>query len=316
MLSRREILRRVIAAASVPPLGALGACVARREVDAQAHPEPAEAHAMHTNRVSLAQWSLHRFIKDGGLDPMDFPRYARERFGLRGVEYVSHFYKPQPVSGEWALELRRRADDEGVQSILIMVDGEGTLGSPNALERQKSVQAHQRWLDAAAVLGCHSIRVNAHSEGDATVQRDLCADGISSLCERAAPLGLSVIIENHGGLSCDGEWVASVVRTVGLPNCGTLPDFGNFKCLDGTMADRYAGVAAMIPTARGVSAKSYDFDAQGEETTIDFARMLGIVRTGGYRGWIGIEYEGKRLTEPEGIEATRALLIRLGCVAS
>lgn len=267
------------------------------------------------NRISLAQWSLHRAYKEGQLDPMDFARYTREQFGIAGIEYVNQFYRSKARDGAWVMELRRRADDAGVVSVLIMVDAEGVLGSPSAVEREKSVQAHRRWLDAAATLGCHSIRVNAHSEGDAATQLALCADGIGRLCEYAAASGLAVLIENHGGESCHGDWVATLVRRIGLPNCGTLPDFGNFKCADGTMMDRYAGVEAMIPFARRLSAKSHDFDERGEESSTDFARMLAIARGAGYTGWVGAEYEGNRLSEPQGIVATRDLLLRLGCVA-
>lgn len=271
--------------------------------------------AMTKNRVSLAQWSLHRKIRDGQLDPMDFPAFARATFSLAGVEYVSLFYRQMPADGSWARELRRRADDAGVTSVLIMVDDEGEIGDPDSSARERTVEAHRRWLDAAAVLGCHSIRVNALSVGSPEVQCDLCADGIARLCEYAAPSGMAVIVENHGGMSCLGEWVAAVVKKVNLPNCGTLPDFGNFQCADGTMNDRYDGVRAMMPFARGVSAKSYDFDAGGEETSTDFARMLAIVRDGGYQGWIGVEYEGTVLGEIEGTLATRDLLLRNGCVA-
>ncbi len=265
------------------------------------------------NRVSLAQWSLHRMLKAGRLAPMDFPEYAKTTFGFTGVEYVSRFYAQMPPESDWARELKSRCDVAGVTSLLIMVDDEGDLGDPDAKGRQGAVESHRRWLDAAAVLGCHSIRVNAKSSGTAEEQRDLCADGIVRLCEFAQASGLAVLIENHGGMSCDGSWVAAVVRKVGMPNCGTLPDFGNFRCEDGTMRDRYEGVAAMMPYARAVSAKSHDFSGDGSETATDFGRMLEIVAAAGYEGWIGVEYEGKILDEVAGIVATRDLLLKHGC---
>ncbi len=253
-------------------------------------------------------------LRSAELAPLDFPAFVRSSCGVLGVEYVSTFYRGMPSDGAWAMELKRRADDAGVTNILIMCDGEGDLGDPDATARGKAVDAHQRWLEAAAVLGCHSIRVNARSAGSREEQTARCADGLRQLCVRARPLKLNVIVENHGGISCDGEWVAGVIRNVGMENCGTLPDFGNFRCEDGTMADRYAGVKAMMPYARSVSAKSHAFDAAGQETQTDFARMLGIVRAAGYGGWIGVEYEGDAIGELAGTLATRELLLKCGCV--
>lgn len=264
-------------------------------------------------RISLAQWTFHRTIKSGALDPMDFAPYAAEQVGVRGVEYVSTFYRSMPLDGAWAHQLRQRAQGAGVESLLIMVDVEGMLGAPSAQVRREAVDAHRRWLDVASVLGCHSIRVNALGEGDAAAQVESCADGMSLLCEHAAKQGLWVLIENHGGCSCDGAWVAEVVRTSGAKNLGTLPDFGNFKCTDGSERDRYAGVEAMLPFARALSAKSHDFAADGSELHTDYARMLRLAQSANYAGWIGIEYEGKVLGEVDGARRTRDLLLRLGC---
>lgn len=264
------------------------------------------------NRISLAQWSLHRAIGTGALDPMDFPLVAKRDYGIAGVEYVNSFYRSR-IGDVAALgkELSTRCGDAGVTSVLIMCDGEGDLGNPESAERAKAVQNHVRWLDLAAILGCHSIRVNAKSAGSAEEQAKLAADGLRSLAELAEPKKLNVIVENHGGLSSHGDWLAGVIRSVGLPNCGTLPDFGNFY-----EYHRYQGVRDLMPWAKGVSAKSYDFAPDsGAETTIDFAAMLKIVRDAQYAGWIGIEYEGGRLSEPDGIRATRDLLVKLGCVA-
>lgn len=264
-------------------------------------------------RVSLAQWSLHRMIRRGELEPMGFPAYAKHTFDIAGVEYVNQFYQSLPRTTQWATELRKRASDAGVASILIMCDGEGDLGSLEDAKRLQAIENHKFWLDVAAVLGCHAIRVNAHSDAPAAQQLELCARGIAQLCEVARPMNLKVLVENHGGLSCDGAWVAALVRATGATNCGTLPDFGNFTCEDGTTRDRYAGMREMLPFAGGVSAKSNDFDAQGEETATDYARMLAAVRGAGYRGWIGAEYEGDRLGEVEGTRATRDLLLKNGC---
>ena len=184
-----------------------------------------------------------------------------------------------------------------------MCDGDGNLGDPDEAKRRLAVSNHHKWADAAKFLGCHSIRVNAYSSGTFEEQQKLAADGLRGLCEYAAKLGLNVIVENHGGFSSNGKWLSGVIRMVGLPNAGTLPDFGNFYDYD-----RYIGVAEMMPFAKGVSAKTNDFDYDGEETKINYRRMIEIVWRAGYRGWIGVEYEGAVLPEPNGIRATKRLL--------
>jgi len=278
--------------------------------------ERAAPGAVTPHRISLAQWSLHRAIAGGTIDPVEFPTIAKRDYGISGVEYVNSFYKSRMGDAKGlAAELKRRSSDSGVTSVLIMCDGEGDLGAPDTAARAQAVENHVKWLELAQALGCHSIRVNARSDGSREEQAKLAAEGLRSLSERAASFGQNVIVENHGGLSSHGDWLAGVIRSVGLPNCGTLPDFGNFY-----EYDRYQGVRDLMPFAKGVSAKSYDFsvDAGGAvaaETKIDFTQMLSIVRGAKYTGWIGIEYEGNRMSEPDGIKATRDLLVRLGCVA-
>lgn len=252
--------------------------------------------------ISLAQWSLHRSFRAGTLDPLDFARIARRDFDIDAIEYVNTFYQHSPAL---LRDLKSRAGDEGVRSLLIMCDREGRLGDPEAAARRTAVANHYKWVDAARFLDCHSIRVNAESVGSYDEQLVLAADGLRQLTEYAARLEINVIVENHGGLSSNGDWLAAVIRRVEHPRCGTLPDFGNFYDYD-----RYRGVEQLMPFAKGVSAKSQDFDADGNETRIDYARMLDIVRRAGYRGYIGIEYEGTRLPEPDGIRATKALLER------
>jgi sugar phosphate isomerase/epimerase len=208
--------------------------------------------------------------------------------------------------------MKARADDHGVKSLLIMCDGEGDLGHPDEKERAKAVANHHKWADAAAFLGCHSIRVNAASSGRWDEQVRLAADGLSRLSEHCATLELSCIVENHGGLSSDGAWLAAVMKRVGNPRCGTLPDFGNFRIGPDEEYDRYRGVDELMPFAKGVSAKSHDFDEQGNEMHTDYRRMLKIVCVDhGYRGHVGIEYEGTGLDEPAGIRATKRLLERV-----
>lgn len=256
--------------------------------------------------ISLAEWSLHRELHAKQLDHLDFARVAREDFGLEAVEYVNSFFKDRPKDPAYLAEMNRRAADQGVYQHLIMCDGEGNLGDPDPVKRMLAVENHRKWVEAARVLGCASIRVNAASAGTFEEQQRLAADGLRRLCELADPSDINVIVENHGGLSSHGDWLAGVMRLVDHPRCGTLPDFGNFY-----EYDRYQGVADLMPFARAVSAKSHDFDAEGNETTKDFRRLMRTVLEAGYRGWVGIEYEGDRLPEREGIRLTKELLERI-----
>jgi sugar phosphate isomerase/epimerase len=198
-----------------------------------------------------------------------------------------------------------------VKSLLIMVDGEGQLGDADDASRKQAVENHYKWLSAAKHLGCHSIRVNAASSGSYEEQRERAADGLRQLAEKGSEFGLNVIVENHGGLSSNGGWLSSVIKQVDLPNCGTLPDFGNFHVGEGEEYDRYLGVDELMPFAKAVSAKSHDFDEDGNETHTDYAKMMEIVLGHGYHGYVGIEYEGGNLSEVEGIKATKRLLERV-----
>ena len=260
--------------------------------------------------ISLAQWSLHKTLFAKKLDALDFAKATREEFGIDAVEYVNQFFKDKANDEAYLGQLKSRAADQGVTSLLIMIDGEGSLGHADTAERNKAVQNHHKWANAARFLGCHSIRVNAATTGDGSYEekQKLAADGLRSLSEYGAKHGLNVIVENHGGLSSNGAWLAGVMKIVDLPNCGTLPDFGNFHIGDGKMYDRYTGVAELMPFAKAVSAKSHDFDAEGNETNTDYRRMMMIVLDAGYRGYVGIEYEGSKHGEAEGILATKKLL--------
>jgi L-ribulose-5-phosphate 3-epimerase len=261
--------------------------------------------------ISLAQWSLNRTLFSGQLDPLDFPAFARSTFGIDAVEYVNQFFMDKAEDAGWLGGLKRRAEDAGVRSLLIMCDREGDLGDPDAGARFRAVENHYKWVDAAAYLGCHSIRVNARSSGSWEEQRARAVDGLRQLSEFAAERGLNVIVENHGGLSSNGRWLAEVIEAVGLENCGTLPDFGNFFVTPAEEYDRYRGVEELMPYAKGVSAKSYGFDVQGNEVRIDYRRMMRIVLDAGYRGHVGIEWEGNAPGEVEGIRLTHSLLERV-----
>ncbi|HSR16208.1 MAG TPA: sugar phosphate isomerase/epimerase family protein [Gemmatimonadales bacterium] len=257
-------------------------------------------------KISLAQWSLHRALGSKQLDHLDFARVARQEFGIEAIEYVNSFFRDRARDAAYLAEMNRRAADQGVYQHLIMCDGEGRLGDPDPARRTTAVENHHKWVEAAKTLGCATIRVNAASEGSFGEQQRLAADGLRRLCEFADGHGINVIVENHGGLSSHGDWLAGVMKLVDHPRVGTLPDFGNFY-----EYDRYQGVADLMPWARAVSAKSHAFDADGNETTKDYRRLLRIVRDAGFRSWIGIEYEGDALPEHEGIRKTRALLERV-----
>lgn len=266
-------------------------------------------------KISLAQWSLHRTIRnEQKLDHLDFAKVTREEFGIEAVEYVNQFFKDKAKDQAYLSEMKQRADEFGVNSLLIMIDGEGNLGAPEEAARVKTVENHKKWVDAAKYLGCHSIRVNAGSSGSFEEQQKLAADGLRRLSEYAAKSDMNVLVENHGGLSSNGAWLAGVMRMVAMDNCGTLPDFGNFMISRGENPveyDKYKGVEELMPFAKAVSAKTYDFDDAGNESVIDYPRMMKIVLDHGYNGYVGIEYEGRRLGEFEGIKKSKDLLVRL-----
>ena len=259
-------------------------------------------------KISLAEWSLHRTIFGKKLDHLDFAKTAKEEFGIEAVEYVNQFFKDKAKDEKYLGEMKKRCEDLGVRSLLIMVDGEGALGHADEAERAKTVENHKKWVDAAAFLGCHSVRVNAQSSGTFDEQAERAADGLAKLTEYAEKQQLSVLVENHGGLSSNGEWLSTVIKKVDHKRCGTLPDFGNFNLGDGKQYDRYKGVAELMPFAKAVSAKSHDFNEQGEEIHTDYLKMMKIVVAAGYRGYVGIEYEGGKISEREGILATKKLL--------
>ena len=275
--------------------------------------------------ISLAQWSFHRSLYAGELDHLDFAKISKENFGIDAIEYVNSFFFEKAEDKSYLKEMKNRADDYGVKSLLIMCDNEGSLGDPDNQKRQKAVENHYKWHEAAKYLGCHSIRVNAYlteslhglEVGDYTKtgsyenQVSLAADGLRKLTEFGANLGINTIVENHGGLSSDGAWLASVMKAVDHPMCGTLPDFGNFRIEGDRWYDRYKGVKELMPFAKAVSAKSHDFDSNGNETQTDFFRMMDIVIDAGYSGYVGIEYEGSGMDEMSGIKATKDLLERV-----
>lgn len=259
-------------------------------------------------KISLAQWSLHRTFFAKKADPLDFAKMAKTDFGIEAVEYVNQFFRDKATDKAYLGELKKRAEDHGVTNVLIMIDDEGNLGDPDEKKRNQAVENHKKWVEAAKFLGCHSIRVNARSQGGYWEQMKLAADGLRKLSEFGAKYQIGIIVENHGGISSNGTWLSSTIHSVNHPNCGTLPDFGNFMISEKVMYDRYKGVEELMPFAKGVSAKSHEFDAKGNETKTDFRKMLQIVLSYDYHGWIGIEYEGEVHSEVDGVKFTKNLL--------
>lgn len=271
--------------------------------------------------ISLAEWSLHKALFGNKMTNLDFPVRAKKEFGISVVEYVNQFFKDKAEDKKYLSELLLRCHDNGVRNHLIMVDGEGSLGAPDAAERQKAVENHYKWVDAAHYLGCRTVRVNAFGKGTAQEVQKAAAEGLSQLSEYAQKAGLNVLVENHGSYTSDGKWLLGTIRQVARPNVGILPDFGNFcvrrdsgelyqgKCLE--EYDKYVAVQEWMPVAKGVSAKTFDFDAAGNCLETDYPRMFAIIKASGFKGFVGIEYEGEKLSEEAGIRKTKALLEKM-----
>ena len=273
-------------------------------------------------KISLAEWSLHRSLQSGDIDHLDFYSIAKNEFGISAVEYVNSFFFDKAKNLTYLKEMKTRADDLGVKSLLIMCDNEGNLGDPDNKKRAQAVENHYKWAEAAKFLGCHSIRVNARSSDYAPGswpesarklssfenQLLLAADGLQKLVEFCDQIKINTIVENHGGLSSNGEWLSAVMDEVNHPRIGTLPDFGNFRIENNEWYDRYKGVSELMPYAKAVSAKSHEFDENGNETGTDYYKMMKIVLDAGYNGYVGIEYEGTIHSEMEGIRLTLELL--------
>lgn len=261
-------------------------------------------------KISIAEWSLHKMLFAKELTNLEFPEFSKKNFDIHAVEYVNIFFKDAGM--EYLTELKSRTDDLGVENVLIMVDAEGNLGEADDAKRQEAVENHYKWVEAAKFLGCHSIRVNARGKGTREEVAEAVVDGLGKLTEYASKDNIGVIVENHGGYSSDGKWMSDVIRKVDNPNCGTLPDFGNFLISREEVYDRYLGMKELMPFAKGVSAKSHEFDDEGNETKSDFYKILKIVKEAGYTGYIGIEYEGSKLSEVDGVIATKKLLEKVG----
>ena len=272
------------------------------------HPIILGSNTNKSFKISLAEWSLHRSLQSKEIDHLDFYSIAKNKFDISAVEYVNSFFFDKARNLTYLKEMKMRADDLGVKSLLIMCDGEGNIGDPDSNKRTQAVENHYKWAEAAQYLGCHSIRVNARSFGTYNDQIELATDGLRRLTEFCDTLGINTIVENHGGLSSNGKWLSAVMKKVDHPRVGTLPDFGNFKLEEDKWYDRYKGMKEIMPYAKAVSAKSHEFDKHGNETGTDYFKMMKIVLNAGYHGYVGIEYEGTRHSEMEGIQLTLDLL--------
>lgn len=268
--------------------------------------------------ISLAEWSFHKALFAKKMSNLDFPGISKKQFGISAVEYVNQFFKDKAEDTAYLNQLLQRCRDNGVKNHLIMIDGEGDLASPDEKERIEAVENHYKWVNAAKHLGCATIRVNTFGKGSAEEVQKSAADGLSRLGEYGAKENINIIVENHGGFSSDGQWMLKVLQTVNRPNVGMLPDFGNFcirrkegKEWEGDCVeeyDKYKGVAELMPFAKGVSAKTMQFDEKGNCVETDYERMMKIIKDSGFTGYMGIEYEGEKLSEEEGILKTKALL--------
>jgi len=308
MTTRRNFLTKGALGLAAASLGTRGLFAS--------HHEPGEMHPAADTwfDISLAQWSLNKAFWGGTRDKMRFAEIAKHDFGIRNVEYVNQFYM-EGFSPAVTAELKRVADGEGVRSVLIMCDRCGSLGDPDAAKQQEAVAAHIPWLEAAKTLGCHAIRVNAFTEASESygVQLDRAAEGLRRLCAIGDTYGLSVIVEPHGGLSSNGAWLAALMDLVAHPRVGILPDFGNYgDRRAGRGYDAYLGTQQSMPYAKGVSAKTFAFGVDGEENTMDFRRLMQIVKDSGFTGFIDVEFEGKTIDEDTGVKLTRDLLVKLG----
>ena len=265
-------------------------------------------------KISIAAWSVHREVRSGKLKLIDACRFLREEYDVDGFELVNTLL--EVPTAEYVRKFRAEAQRFHLAIPLIMCDGEGDFGSVDPDERRRAVRYHTKWMYVASDLGCHSIRVNWRgapegAEKDPALVLAFTERSIDAYAEMArigGENGLNVIIENPGGISSPPEMLLGLIKAVNSPRFGTLPDWGGFP----DDVDRYDAVDKMMPYAKGVSAKCYDFGPDGRETKIDFERMVQIcVDKHGYHSFLGIEFEGDRLTERQGMRAAKDLLVKL-----
>lgn len=293
-MNRRQALKQLTILAAATPLS-------KTWLHAASHSKP-------WLELAVQQYSFNRQLRAGTLDLLDFPKTVVQGTGIKVLEYFNGHMEDKAGKLKYFKELRQRTDDLGASNTMILCRSKPALDSPDPSIRAKAIEGYRPWLDATNILGAHCIRVDVRSSGDAEEQKKYAVEGLRALCKVADKEygGLDIVVENHGGHSGNGQWVAEVMKAVDLPNCGTLPDFQNFKGYD-----PYKGVKEMMPWAKIVCAKAKDFDADGNETNVDFRRMLTIVRDSGFRGSIGIEFEGHGLDPVVGINKTKQLIQKI-----
>ena len=314
-MNRREFIQKSgQTAAGLSLLSLMSSCNLGTTKKTNSTPEDASGLFF---KISLAQWSLHKAMLSGEMTTLDFAKQSRIH-GCEGLEYVSALFKDKAKDNPYLSELNNLAKNEGQQNLLLMIDGEGELAQPNQKNRMTSIENHYKWVEAANFMGCHSIRVNLGGGENMEEAAKHGIDSLNKLAQFAQGSNVNILVENHGGFSSDGRWMQQVFEKVTMNNIGTLPDFGNF-CIEKNSQnscikeyDKYKGVKELMPFAKAVSAKSYGFNAEGEETLIDYRKMLTLVKEANYSGFIGIEFEGDQVSESKGIELTRNLLINIG----
>ena len=325
-MKRRNFIRNSSQAGIALTLLGSYACKENKKTETENTEESTDSEKMVEPffKLSLAQWSIHKMIREDGVDPYTFAEKAKN-WGFTGLEYVSQLYNPELSDANYSEEAmaafveksNAEAKKHGLENVLIMIDGQGNLAVNDEVERNETVEKHKKWVDAAAAMGCHAIRVNLSGSMVPEEWIPSSIDGLTKLCSYAKTKNINVLVENHGGLSSNGALHAEVMKAVNLDNCGTLPDFGNFcitrnedrSCKE--EYDKYKGVAELMPYAKAVSAKSNDFDEAGNAIGIDYTKMLQMVKDAGYSGFIGVEYEGSVLDEEAGIKATKDLMLKV-----
>ena len=291
--------------------------------------------------IGLQMYSFAPLIMQGKFDLLGFPDLVKNTYGINGAEYWSIPFMGRENDRDFLNDLKRRSDDNGVDNLIILVDdidiktmqSGPSLASSNKNDRDTAIDYHKKWVDVAKNIGCHSIRINLRSEeeNDQKILEN-SSESISKLIEFSKQDIISIVIENHGGITGDADWLVSLMKNVDSKHLGTLPDFGtynfcikrgnlNFQSLSENCEDqydKYLGVKKLMPYAKGVSAKSHEFDKDGEELSTNYSRMIKIISESNYKGYITIEYEGAMkgmfggegtyLSPHEGILATKKLI--------
>ena len=256
-------------------------------------------------KVSLQQYSFRSMLvgKSPELSTLDYPKFAVENFGINALEYFNGFFEDRSGDQKYFNELRQRCDDLGVENQLMLCRNKRAIDDADSSIRAAAAKDYLPWLEASHTLGCHSIRVDCRSVGDADEVLKQAVDGLHRICDLAKPYGIDIIVENHGNHSSNGKWLASLMRQANRENLGTLPDFGNFH-----EYDRYKGVRETLPWARVVCAKIHEFTPEGQAANTDFLKMIRIIKDSGYEGYIAIEYEGEKPSPVEGVRLAQQLI--------